>query len=167
MEEETTGVTIPLVLHVIPGFDIRQILTASPEGRLLVESLDKDNLITIKQRCCMVILVSHLIEKFGETPTTETKKAMASALVPAFPCLKDTTGSGSETWYAQGRNHRPATGFLEEGLRNIKKRLRSMSRPQREEVDEPYRTFIPESTISQERAEQFKEWLRNNTQPIS
>ncbi|KAJ8334888.1 hypothetical protein SKAU_G00405270 [Synaphobranchus kaupii] len=70
---------------------------------------------------------------------------MASALVHAFPCLKDTTGSGSETWYAQGRNHHPATGSLEERLRNIRKRLRSMSRPQREEVDEPYRTFIPDA----------------------
>ncbi|XP_046906497.1 uncharacterized protein LOC124488068 [Hypomesus transpacificus] len=72
-----------------------------------------------------------------------------------------------EIWYAQGQNHRPATGFLEERLRNIRKRLRSMSRPQREAMHEPNRTFIPESAISDTRAEQLKEWLRNNTQPIS
>lgn len=35
-----------------------------------------------------------------------------------------------EAWYSPGRNHRPATGFLEERLRNVRKRLRSgKSRP--------------------------------------
>ena len=48
--------------------DIRAALLAVPEGRSLVENLDKDQLITTKERRAMVrILVSHLIEKSGET----------------------------------------------------------------------------------------------------
>lgn len=159
----------PIVLHVIPFFDVRTILTNSYEGRLIVESLDKDSFVTIKQRRCMIrILVSYLIEKFGETPSSDTKKGLASALVQAFPCLHDKTAGGYETWYAQCRNNRPATGFIEERLRNIRKRLRRLRRPQGEKEDAPCRTVMPvESTISEERAEEIKQWLRNNTQPIS
>ncbi|KAJ8353502.1 hypothetical protein SKAU_G00210690 [Synaphobranchus kaupii] len=72
-------------------------------------------------------------------------------------------------WFTPGRNHRPATGFLEERIRNIRKRLRSQQepRPQREVENEPSRAVIPVSTISAERAEQLKEWLRYNAQPIN
>ncbi|RXN19331.1 hypothetical protein ROHU_025785 [Labeo rohita] len=159
----------PIALHIIPFFDVRTILTNSYEGRLIVESLDKDSFVTIKQRRCMIrILVSYLIEKFGETPSSETKKGLASALVQAFPCLHDKTASGYDTWYAQCRNNRPATGFIEERLRNIRKRLRRLRRPQGEKDNAPSRTVAPvESAISEERAEEIKQWLRNNTQPIS
>ncbi|RXN34367.1 hypothetical protein ROHU_004056 [Labeo rohita] len=159
----------PIALHIIPFFDVRTILTNSYEGRLIVESLDKDSFVTIKQRRCMIrILVSYLIEKFGETPSSETKKGLASALVQAFPCLHDKTASGYDTWYAQCRNNRPATGFIEERLRNIRKRLRRLRRPQGEKDNAPSRTVVPvESAISEERAEEIKQWLRNNTQPIS
>lgn len=33
-----------------------------------------------------------------------------------------------EAWYSQGRHHHPATGYLEERLRNIRKRIRRQSR---------------------------------------
>ncbi|XP_039670902.1 uncharacterized protein LOC120567860 [Perca fluviatilis] len=59
-----------------------------------------------------------------------------------------------EIWYTTGRSHRPATGFLEERLWNVRKRLRSTSR-------------LRKCTISDERALQLKEWLRNNSQPLS
>ncbi|KAL7408482.1 hypothetical protein ABVT39_024109 [Epinephelus coioides] len=170
MEEQTAPMDqiVPLVLQVVPVFDIRQILTASPEGRPILQRLDEDGVITIKQRRCLVrILVSHLMEKFGESPTSQTKNAMASSLVQTFPCLKDTSDSGSEIWYTQSRNHRPATGFLEERLRNIRKRMRSLNRPTRQEGSEPESVHIPDSTISDERAEQMKKWLRHNSQPLS
>ncbi|XP_061746235.1 uncharacterized protein LOC133544983 isoform X2 [Nerophis ophidion] len=158
---------VPLVLHVVPVFDIRQILRASPGGRLIVQRLDEDGVITIKQRYCLVrILVSHLMEKFGDSPSSHTKNTMASSLVQTFPCLRDTSDSGHEIWYTQGRNYRPATGFLEERLRNIRKRKRSLSRPTRQEDSEPERVCIPDSTISDERAERMKEWLRHNSQPL-
>ncbi|XP_061784370.1 uncharacterized protein [Nerophis lumbriciformis] len=158
---------VPLVLQVLPVFDIRQILRASPGGRLIVQRLDEDGVITIKQRYCLVrILVSHVMEKFGDSPSSHTKNTMASSLVQTFPCLKDTSDSGHEIWYTQGRNYRPATGFLEERLRNIRKRKRSLSRPTRQEDSEPERVCIPDSTISDERAERMKEWLRHNSQPL-
>ena len=48
--------------------DIHTVLSDVLEGRAIVQSLDTDQLITIKQRHAMVrILVSHLIEKGGET----------------------------------------------------------------------------------------------------
>ncbi|XP_038595263.1 uncharacterized protein LOC119918520 [Micropterus salmoides] len=149
--------------------DVRQILTGLHDGKEIVESLDEDNVITASQRRLLVrILVSYLVEKFGENPTSETKKALALGLVQSFACLKDSSSSGSvsvsslrtdrrtdktcsnrspccqsnvphlyslkiliswqEIWYTPGRSHRPATGFLEERLRNIRKRLRSWHR---------------------------------------
>lgn len=48
--------------------DIHAVLYASPEGRAIVENLDRDKLIAIKERRAMVwILVSHLMERCGET----------------------------------------------------------------------------------------------------
>ncbi len=48
--------------------DIRTVLSDVLEGRAIVQSLETDQLITIKQRRAMVrILVSHLIDKCGET----------------------------------------------------------------------------------------------------
>ncbi|XP_071060819.1 uncharacterized protein [Pseudochaenichthys georgianus] len=96
------------------------------------------------------------------------KIALASALIHAFPCLNDDSGFG--TWYAKGRFHHPATGFLEERLRNIRKQLRRSSRgprPQREQDTVPSRIVIPAATISEERAVQFAEWLKNNSQPLA
>lgn len=34
------------------------------------------------------------------------------------------------SWFAKGRKAMPSTGFLEERLRNIRKRLRATNRPQ-------------------------------------
>ncbi|KAK1891917.1 Apolipoprotein L3 [Dissostichus eleginoides] len=77
---------------------------------------------------------------------------------------------GQGTWYAKGRSHHPATGFLEERLRNIRKQLRRSSRgprPQRGQETVPSRIVIPAATISEERAVQFTEWLKNNSQPLA
>ncbi|KAL7855271.1 hypothetical protein SRHO_G00174610 [Serrasalmus rhombeus] len=41
------------------------------------------------------ILVSHLIERDGETPALETKKNLASSLVTEFPYLRDQHGNGN------------------------------------------------------------------------
>ncbi|XP_013870629.1 uncharacterized protein LOC106522237 [Austrofundulus limnaeus] len=100
--------------------------------------------------------------------------ALASDLVQSFPSLKDSSSSGREIWYTPGRYHRPATGFLEERLRNIRKRLRSISRSRSMAQTSPQtphgapaRALIPECNISDERASKLKEWLRNNSQPLS
>ncbi|XP_033936145.1 uncharacterized protein [Pseudochaenichthys georgianus] len=150
-DPEMPDATMVPVLQIVPVFDICAVLSAVPEGRSIVESLDTDQLITGKERKAMVrILVSHLIERCGETPTAVMKIALASALIHAFPCLNDDSGSGFGTWYAKGRSHHPATGFLEERLRNIRKQLRRSSRgprPQREQDTVPSRIVIPVVSI--------------------
>ncbi|KAI4788655.1 hypothetical protein KUCAC02_035718, partial [Chaenocephalus aceratus] len=156
--------------------DIRQILTGSTEGKLILESLDEDVIIPSQRKCLVRILVSHLMEKFGESPTSETKKALAAALIHGFPSLKveSDTSSGFGYWFTPGRNHRPATGFLEERLRNVRKRMRKPARSRSTQQTPPQsseagtrRTFIPECTISEERAIQCKEWLKHNSQPLN
>nr|XP_046264876.1 uncharacterized protein LOC124069624 [Scatophagus argus] len=138
------------------------------EGKAILNSLDITSVITIKERRCLVrILVSYLMDTFGETPTSDTKSALASSLVQTFPCLKDPSTSGCDTWYAKGRLHRPATGFLEERLRNIRKSIRSAQRSQREEESMPRPIFLPASPICPERAEQMLEWLKKNSRPTN
>ncbi|KAK5900155.1 hypothetical protein CesoFtcFv8_009558 [Champsocephalus esox] len=98
MEDQTAPVVpamIPQTLHIIPQFDIRQILTGSTEGKLILESLDEDVIIPSQRKCLVRILVSHLMEKFGESPTSETKKALAAALIHGFPSLKDESDTSS------------------------------------------------------------------------
>ncbi|KAJ8249505.1 hypothetical protein GJAV_G00236170 [Gymnothorax javanicus] len=71
------------------------------------------------------ILVSHLMERFEENPTSGTKAILASSVVDQFPCLRDCHGTGYDAWFSPGRSHKPATEFLEERLCNVRKRLRS------------------------------------------
>ncbi|XP_041938350.1 uncharacterized protein LOC121699878 [Alosa sapidissima] len=140
-------------------------MSATTEGRMIQHDLDNTGLVTTKERRQLVrLLVSNLMETYGETPTADTKKVLASSLVQAFPSLRDSSESGSDIWFARGRKCLPATGFLEERLRNIRKRMRSSQRPVR--VEEcPCPTLLPASSISQERAESMVEWLKLNSEP--
>ncbi|XP_026124521.1 uncharacterized protein LOC113106635 [Carassius auratus] len=165
---EDLAITPLPFIQIIPIFNIKEILMASHEGRWISAALEKEKSITIKQRRALVrLLVAFLIEKFGEMPTSDTKKAMAVALIEEFPCLKDIRGNGYEAFYTAGRNHHPATGFIEERLRNIRKRMRKLSRPQRHEEDTSHRMVIPEPTIPTERAQSLVKWLKNNHAPIN
>ncbi|KAL1258003.1 hypothetical protein QQF64_011247 [Cirrhinus molitorella] len=75
-------------------FDIREILRQSG-GSALIASLERDRHLSLKERRQMVrLLVSHLMEKFGESLTAEIKKEMALALTNQFPCLKNSEGRG-------------------------------------------------------------------------
>ncbi|XP_061115670.1 uncharacterized protein LOC133140108 isoform X3 [Conger conger] len=157
----------------VPKFNIREVLLAHAEGEAVVRCLDEDHCINQQKKNQMVrILVWHLMERFGETPTSQIKKALASCLVTEFPCLKDTEGDGYEAWYSQGKHHHPATGYLEERLRNIRKRIRRQSRERscsgRAGEGRPNRDVaIPETAVPLERALQMKEWLKHNSEPLS
>ncbi|KAL1022358.1 hypothetical protein UPYG_G00025640 [Umbra pygmaea] len=101
------------------AFNIRDILLATPNGRGIVDTIENKHCISLKERQAMVrILVSHLIERFGENPSAGIKVSLASSVVEQFPCLKDCQGKGNEAWFSPGRYHRPATGFLEEPSSN-------------------------------------------------
>lgn len=47
---------------------------------------------------------------------------MARAVVEEFPILKDDEGHGFEAWYTPGKGIHSATGWLEERLRNVRRR---------------------------------------------
>ncbi|KAK0136816.1 hypothetical protein N1851_026988 [Merluccius polli] len=148
--------------------DIRQVLLETIEGRPILGALDSGSIISLAQRRCMVrILVSHMVNRFGETPTADTKMALSSTLIETFPSLRDMSESGCVTWYSKGRHHRRATGFLEERLRNIRKRMRRLSDagPRRVEQPPPQRT-IPDSSMPLEQVVEMAEWLKHNDQPL-
>ncbi|XP_056102916.1 uncharacterized protein LOC130082154 [Rhinichthys klamathensis goyatoka] len=170
----TFGCTSPentqptFVLQLVPDdtHDIRAVLMKAPHGPSIVESLESNTITTQQRRAMVRIIVAHLIEKYGETPSTETKKAMAISLVETFSCLRDPEGNGYEAWFSPGQRHRPSTGFLEERLRNIRKRMRRLRTPSSVAfICEKRSTVIPASILSPERAVQLKEWLKNNTRP--
>lgn len=155
-------------------FDIRQVIFEGSGGPGLLKSLDQDKHLSLSERRQMVrILVSHLMERFGENPTSNTKKELALALVSAFPCLRSSEVNGYEAWYNPGQYHRPATGFLEERLRNIRKRMRGPRREakkrqhNRAEIQESsgWTVVVPESHLDEAEVVSMKEWLKTHRQP--
>ncbi|XP_028826875.1 uncharacterized protein LOC114785189 [Denticeps clupeoides] len=152
------------------AFNVRDILAATSCGSSIVDAIEKRNCISLKERQAMVrILVSHLIERFGENPSGATKVTLASSVVEQFPCLKDCQGKGYEAWFSPGRFHRPATGFLEERLRNVRKKIRrGRQKPVSSDNPRDSSNFtLPESNVDSERVTQMIEWLRNNIWPAS
>ncbi|KAG1941532.1 uncharacterized protein si:dkey-286j15.1 [Pimephales promelas] len=153
------------------SFDIREILSNSG-GSALISSLDRDRHLSLKERRQMVrLLVSHLMGRFGENPTAEIKKEMALAITAQFPCLKSNEGYGYEVWYTPCRYRHPATGYLEERLRNVRKRLRGQrqqSNPQPSQYSSSRPSFpLPESQLSSDVIQKMIEWLKNNRSPHS
>ncbi|KAK9966163.1 hypothetical protein ABG768_003289 [Culter alburnus] len=156
------------------NFDIREILIKSG-GLALTTSLDGDGHLSLKERRKMVrLLVSHLMERFGENPSAEIKKEMALALTAQFPCLKNNEGHGYESWYTPGRYRHPATGYLEERLRNVRKRLRAPHSQRRHSHPQPSHNFssrpsfqLPESELSLTEIHTMIDWLKNNRTPHS
>ncbi|XP_023190186.1 uncharacterized protein LOC111608684 [Xiphophorus maculatus] len=110
-------------------------------------------------------LVSHLMDQYGENPSSDTKAILASSIVDQFPCLRDSHGTGYDAWFTRGRQHRPATGFLEERLRNVRKRHQPRKKMLSAPEAPPNRSSLPEPTISAERTIQMTEWLKNNFWP--
>ncbi|ROI73787.1 hypothetical protein DPX16_22898 [Anabarilius grahami] len=81
--------------------------------------------------------------------------------------FKDTL---KEAWFSPGRSHRSATGFLEERLRNVRKRTHRENCTSREKEDSQAISstlVIPEPSISPDRAVQLAEWLKNNMWPAN
>ncbi|NP_001119930.1 uncharacterized protein LOC796378 [Danio rerio] len=153
-------------------FDVREILETCG-GATLVTALDRDRFLSLKERRRMVrLLVTYLMEKFGETPTSETKKEMALAVTTQFPCLKSSVGNGYEAWYTPARYRHPATGYLEERLRNVRKRLRAqhsqrpLSFPPLSQSSSMQRSFpMPESESSFTDIHTMIERLKSNRSP--
>ncbi|XP_052433847.1 uncharacterized protein LOC127974538 [Carassius gibelio] len=161
---------IQMSVEEVPTFNISEVLMSSVEGKDVLASLEKNTLSLNQRRCMVRILVSHLMNRFGENPSSEQKMCLAVSLVEQYPCLKDSQGKGYEAWFSPGRSHRPATGFLEERLRNVRKRTRRENCTSREKEDSQAISstlVIPEPSISPDRAVQLAEWLKNNMWPAN
>ncbi|KAF5902298.1 uncharacterized protein DAT39_007973, partial [Clarias magur] len=100
-------------------------------------------------------------------PSSHTKKALAMALVHEFPCLNDNTGSGYGAWYTPGRKHGSATGFLEECLWNVRKRMRKLKQPGHLEPQHDRSGTTSEDAVSPEKMKEMVDWLKVNKYPIS
>ncbi|XP_078024425.1 uncharacterized protein LOC144463558 isoform X2 [Epinephelus lanceolatus] len=149
----------------VSAFNIREVLNKTLEGKGILASMDTENAINVKQRRAMTrICVSHLIERFGEYPSSTTKAQLGASISEQFPCLKDEREQGYEAWFCPGHNHRPAVGFLEECLRNRRKRIPGRQSPYpRTAVAVDARSS--RSPILPDRAMEMKEWLKNNIWP--
>ncbi|XP_049458324.1 uncharacterized protein LOC125904754 [Epinephelus fuscoguttatus] len=153
-------------------YKIREVLMRTLEGKAILASLDGERCISLKQRRAIQrILVSHLVECFGEYPTSDVKTSLAVSIVEEFPCLKDHIGNGYEAWFCKGRNKRPSTGFLEECLRNRRKRALRQTNPHQAQGQQGAGSKRPclvlhDSDITEERAMQMVAWLKVHVLPL-
>ncbi|CAB3987566.1 Hypothetical predicted protein [Paramuricea clavata] len=121
------------------------------------------------------ILVAELMTMFGDRPKSDIKIAMARAVIEEFPFLKDEEGQGFEAWYTPGKGLHSATGWLEEKLRNMRRRINqeknktniSSSSATVSKSKLVQFTSLPESSISEEDYEGMVEWLKHHVEPLT
>ncbi|GAA6087512.1 uncharacterized protein LOC108180310 [Tachysurus ichikawai] len=102
------------------------------------------------------ILVSHLIERFGENPSAATKVMLASSVVEQFPFLKNCQVQVDFTDLPQA------------SWRSVKKIRRGRQKTTSLEIPTYSSKFNwPEANVDSERATQMTEWLKNNIWPAS
>lgn len=102
-------------------FNVRKILEDADQENTITQ-LEEGTLGSSERRKMVRVLVSHLIENYGMSVGTDVKISLARAIVDEFPKLKDSEGEGYEAWYTKSSGRHPATGYLEERLRNVRKR---------------------------------------------
>ncbi|KAJ8018120.1 hypothetical protein HOLleu_44066 [Holothuria leucospilota] len=147
-------------------FNLQEVILKTPNGEEIVEGLRRDDgLLELKQRRELTrILVSHLITVYGDRPSTAQKMALAKALITEFPSQKDSEGEGYEAWFTRGRRTNPSSGYLEQRLRNVRKRSGKTLKHKAPALKLERRT-LPEPTVSEERALQMQTWLKHNLHP--
>ncbi|XP_063971465.1 uncharacterized protein LOC129269578 isoform X2 [Lytechinus pictus] len=105
-------------------FDISAVLEKAAGGQSILGELEEGGPQSASNRRRMVrIVVSHLMEKYGDKPSAEQKVGMAISMIQQFPALKDVEGPGYEAWYTPAVEGEHAKGFIEERLKNVRKRM--------------------------------------------
>ncbi|XP_063968771.1 uncharacterized protein LOC135157438 isoform X1 [Lytechinus pictus] len=125
------------------------------------------------------IVVFHLMEKYGNKPSAEQKVGMAISMIQQFPALKDVEGPGYEAWYTPAVEGEHAKGFIEERLKNVRKRMpkqgwtslepsssseENQKEPSTKEKIEELKS--KEKDMEPENLEEMKQWLQRNNSPI-
>ncbi|XP_028392503.1 uncharacterized protein LOC114517060 isoform X2 [Dendronephthya gigantea] len=157
-------------------FSIKTILESSSLGEEILMELKSEKL-SRKNRLKMVqILVAEIITRFGDRPKADVKISMAKAVVNEFPFLKDEEGEGFEAWYTPGRGIHSATGWLEEKLRNVRRRTnkeKTTSICSSNILSAPHSNLVQiaslpaESNISIDEYEGMVEWLKYHIEPLN
>ncbi|XP_063959768.1 uncharacterized protein LOC135155087 isoform X2 [Lytechinus pictus] len=104
---------------------------------------------------------------------------MAISMIQQFPALKDVEGPGYEAWYTQAVEGEHAKGFIEERLKNVRKRMpkqgwtslepSSLSEENQKEPstkDKIEELKSKEKDMEPENLEEMKQWLQHNNSPI-
>ncbi|XP_011671399.2 uncharacterized protein LOC105441710 [Strongylocentrotus purpuratus] len=107
-------------------FDTEMILNQSPDGVATIEEIKRLGFVAKRTRHVLVSrLVEYLIMSYGERPESFVKAALAQSIITTFPSLRDPEGNtGFEAFYTRGVSGHPATGYLEEHLRYVRKKTK-------------------------------------------
>ncbi|PIK44833.1 hypothetical protein BSL78_18312 [Apostichopus japonicus] len=139
-------------------FDVEAILCQSSRGRKVMGSISCKKLCSKQDRHILVeICTSHMVDHYGDKPSSFIKAALAAAVVDLFPFLKDPESPlGYEAWYCKGAAGRPATGYLEEHLRYESLFSRKYM----------FLLSLPEADLeNKEELVMMTEWLKCNMEP--
>ncbi|XP_071819415.1 uncharacterized protein [Apostichopus japonicus] len=156
-------------------FDIRKILNDNNGGDIIESEMD-EGLLSHKYRIQAVrMFVSHLIEQFGDRPTSHVKEALARSIVNEFPKLKGEDGDGYEAWYTSSIGQHAATGYLEERLRNVRKRtakknhvsIRKANKTNSDSTASSVSSLeSDEDDIEPAAIEAMVQWMKHNKEPL-
>ncbi|XP_063968650.1 uncharacterized protein LOC135157348 [Lytechinus pictus] len=160
--------------------DISAILEKAAGGQSILGELEEGGPQSASNRRRMVrIVVSHLMEKYGNKPSADQKVGMAISMIQQFPALKDVEGPGYEAWYTPAVEGEHAKGFIEERLKNVRKRMpkqgwtslepsssseENQKEPSTKEKIEELKS--KEKDMEPENLEEMKQWLQHNNSPI-
>ncbi|XP_071853568.1 uncharacterized protein [Apostichopus japonicus] len=121
------------------------------------------------------ICTSHMVDHYGDKPSSFIKAALAAAVVDLFPFLKDPESPlGYEAWYCKGATGRPATGYLEEHLRYLCKKKIAMVKDSPSasspptpltKVSTPPKLRDVSDLENKEELVMMTEWLKCNMEP--
>ncbi|XP_067125952.1 uncharacterized protein [Centruroides vittatus] len=103
------------------NFNITEILKRTNSGREVLQLLNTQNLTNDYRYKFTRILVAELVKRFGPYPSRDVKEKLAASIIKYFPFLKDEDG-GYHTWFCRGKKHKSSSGYLEERLRNHRKK---------------------------------------------
>ncbi|XP_067280275.1 uncharacterized protein [Pseudorasbora parva] len=86
-----------IAVEQVAAFSVRDILLATPNGRGIVDAIENEHCISLKERQAMVrILVSHLIERFGEKKHGSVQVDSTDLLLASWRSVFETCTKGSE-----------------------------------------------------------------------
>ncbi|KAJ8031513.1 46 kDa FK506-binding nuclear protein [Holothuria leucospilota] len=158
-------------------FSMREALCQTAAGRDMLHSLDVEKVLSHAGRRKLVrMAVTAMVELYGDRPTNDQKDFCARTIVEEFPFLKESGGSGHAAWFSRARDRRGATGYLEERLKNYRKRQRARSgKPSVPQipVDSTFDVtvesiiMLPDPDLPDEEAEEMKDWMKANCNPAS